>query len=199
LTQDPNNEDALRALGVRWYNGRLMTPDEVAAAKDQVHALQDAAEELRPQVARWERMLSAGDLKSRKEALAEIRALREPHAVAAIEEITLGTPLGTNSKFERCLEVSEAFVAALDDTPGQAATGSLLRHAVLSSLKSVRPGSVDRCAQKASPARLRRRTPRFLLRWRRWQPLVAASSAIRQVWRNGKWPPSMHRLRLPTH
>lgn len=142
LTQDPNNEDALRALGVRWHNGRLMTPDEVAAAKEQMHAFQDAAEESRPVVARWERMLSAGDLKSRKVALAEIRALREPHAVAALEEITLGTALGTNSKFERCLEVSEAFVAALDETPGQAATGSLLRHAVLSPLKSVREASI---------------------------------------------------------
>lgn len=150
LTQDPNNEDALRALGVRWHNGRLMTPDEVAVAKELMRAFQDAAEESRPQVARWDRMLSAGDLKSRKEALAEIRALREPHVIAALEEHTLGTPLASNSQFERCLEVSAAFVAALDEMPGQAATGSLLRHAVLSPLKSVR---------KASIAALKKRSP----------------------------------------
>jgi hypothetical protein len=142
LTHDPNNNDALRALGVRWHNGRLMTPEAVAAAKDQLRAFQDSAEEFRPQVARWERMLSAGDLKSRKEALAEIRALREPHAIAALEEHTLGTPLASNAQFERCLEVSQVFVAALDETPGQAATGSLLRHAVLSPLKSVREASI---------------------------------------------------------
>ena len=74
LTVAPNNNEALRALGVRWFAGRLMTKAEIAAAKEQLRRSSEAVEAFAPQVARWQRLFDAGDLKSRNQALDEIRA-----------------------------------------------------------------------------------------------------------------------------
>jgi Pretoxin HINT domain len=150
LGQEPQNDEALRALGVRWRHGRLMTFDQIAAEKKELREANEAARQFAPQLARWERQLAAGDIKSRDEALAAIRAIRDQHAIPAMEEITLDERLSTNAKFEKCLEVSQAFVAALDEMPDQAATESLLRHAALSPLKSVRESAIT-ALKKRSP------------------------------------------------
>lgn len=150
LTFQPNNNEALRALGVRWFNGRLMTKPEIAVAKAAIQAAKEAAKAYEQQVARWERLLAAGDLKSRNEALQEIRELKDVHAVAALEQITLDRELKTNDQFERCQQVSEAWLAALGAMPEQAATLSLVRHAVFSPLASIRD---------AATAALKERSP----------------------------------------
>lgn len=142
LTFAPNNQEALRALGVRWFNGRLMTKAEVATAKAAFEASQEAAKAYSQQVGRWERALAAGDLKSRNEALAEIRELRDLQAIAALEQITLDRELKTNDQFEKCQQLSEAWLAALREMPEQAATLSLLRHAVISPLQSARDAAL---------------------------------------------------------
>lgn len=143
LTWQPHNDEALRALGLRWFNGRLMTKAEVAEAKVQMREWRERAEGYAPQLAKWERLLDAGDIKSRDEALAEIRGLRDAHAIPAIEELTLDGRLRSNDKFERNQQISEAFLAALETMPDQAATASLLRHAIFSPFKSVRATAIE--------------------------------------------------------
>lgn len=143
LTFQPNNDEALRALGVRWFGGRLMTKAEVAAAKEQTRKWREKVESYAPQLAKWERLLDAGDIKSRDEGLAEIRNLRDLLAIPAVEEITLDGRMKTNHQFEQKRQISEAFLAALDAMPEQAATASLLRHAVFSPFKSVREAAVE--------------------------------------------------------
>ena len=148
LTFDPNNNEALRALGVRWFAGRLMTKSEIAAAKEQIRQWQEATKAYAPQVARWERLLAAGDLKSRDKALGEIRALCDLHVIPALEEITLDRRLTTNDKFERSQQISEAFLTALNAMPEQAATASLVRHAVFAPLESIRNKSMASLRQR---------------------------------------------------
>ena len=143
LTHQPNNEEALRALGVRWYGGRLMSYAEIEAAKAWVRESQQAAKEFAPQVARWERLLSAGDVRSRDQALGEIRALRDANAIAALEEKTLGTRLTNHQRFERSMQISLALISALDTMAGQRATYSLVRHSVLSPIADVRTAAID--------------------------------------------------------
>lgn len=143
LAHDPSNHEAQRALGVRWFRGRMMTFAEIDAAKGQVRAARAAAREFAPQVARWERLLSAGDLNSRDQALNEIRALREPGAIPALEKVTLDARLATNADFERAMRMGLALVEALDEQPEQAATDSLLRHATTSPIGSVRRDASD--------------------------------------------------------
>lgn len=143
LARDPNNQEALRALDVRWYAGRLLKPAEIDRAKAAARARKAAVKEFAPRMARWERMLAAGDLKSRNEALDEIRALRNVAVLPAIEEVTLDRELATNAEFENCLWISEALLAALNETPGVEATHSLVRHALFSPLRSIRNSAVE--------------------------------------------------------
>jgi hypothetical protein len=148
LSQNPQNEEALRALGVRWFYGSLMTPDEIQTAKDSLRKSRTKAKAFEPTVAKWERMLAAGDLASRKAALDEIRQIRDAEALPAIEAITLDRALATNEEFERSLAMGQALVAALDKTATPAATQSLLRHAVFAQIKSVREASIAALKQR---------------------------------------------------
>ena len=77
----PEPRGSAAGPGRRWFGGQLMTPRRSrGSAKTRFASAKAAAKEFAPQVARWERMLSAGDLKSRNEALGEIRrcASRRP-------------------------------------------------------------------------------------------------------------------------
>jgi Pretoxin HINT domain len=143
LAFEPQNEEALRALGVRWFQGRLMTKTEIAAAKAEIEKSKQAAKAYSQQVSRWQRLLSAGDIQSRDQALEEVRQLRDVHAIAALEEITLDGKLTTNDDFEQCLKFSEAWLAALEEMPEQPATLSLARHAAFSPLASIRVAATE--------------------------------------------------------
>ena len=112
LSFDPENGEALRALDSRWYGGRLMTRSQIELAKAQAGELRESAKKFRPQVGRWDRLLVAGDIKSRDQALTEIAAIRDVNAIAALEEFTLGVRPTTNAKFERSLAVSQAVIRA---------------------------------------------------------------------------------------
>jgi hypothetical protein len=142
LARDPNNDEAQRGLGVRRYNGRLMTFAEIDAAKERSREFRAAAKEFAPQVARWERLLSAGDVNSRDLALREIRALRDTGAIPALEDVTLDSRLATNAEFERAMQIGLALVEALDQMPGRSATESLVRHAVFAPVVSVREATI---------------------------------------------------------
>jgi hypothetical protein len=142
LSHEPNNDEALRALGVRWFGGRLMTFAEIDAAKARVQELRAAAKACAPRVARWDRLLAAGDVKSRDQALDEIRALREADAVPALEDVTIDAKVNSHARFERAMQMGLALVEALDQMPGQDATESLLRHAVIAPVGSVRESAV---------------------------------------------------------
>ena len=107
-----------------------------------------AAKEYAPQVARWERLLSAGDVLSRDKALDDIRSLRNAHAIPALEDVTLEQKLATNGEFERSMQIGLALVEALDEMRGQAATESLLRHAVASPIASVREPAIEALKQR---------------------------------------------------
>ncbi|MGD9636568.1 MAG: hypothetical protein AB7U97_25010, partial [Pirellulales bacterium] len=128
LAYQPNNPEALRATDSCWYQGQRMTRAEATAAKQQARARKEAARKYKPTVTRWNRMLAAGDIHSRDAALEEIRTNRDLSAIPALEAVTLDARLENNATFERTLQIGLAFVAALGEQPGQAATDSLLRH-----------------------------------------------------------------------
>lgn len=142
LTRNPDNEEALRALGVRWYNNQLLSGDEIASVRKRARESHRAAKRWAPQVDTWERWLSAGDILSRDRALGEIRGLQDADAIPALEEVTLNQNLTTNARFERSMQVGLALVEALDAMPAHAATKSLLRHAAFSQVKSVRNAAI---------------------------------------------------------
>lgn len=150
LAREPNHPEALRATDTCWYAGQRMSRDEAKAAKLRARNAKETAKRYKPIVKRWVRMLDAGDINSRDAALDEIRAVRDLDAIPAVEALTLNTKLSTNAQFERSLEIGLAFVAALAQQLDQRATDSLLRHAAVAPIASVRGAAV---------AALKRRSP----------------------------------------
>jgi HEAT repeat protein len=143
LSHEPNNDEALRALGVRWFGGRLMSFAEIEAAKERARESRRAAKDFAPQVARWERLLAAGDLLSRNKALDEIRVLQTVEAIPALEKLTLDQKLRSNTQFERAMQIGLALVDALNQLPNQEAAESLIRHALDSPVATVRESAVS--------------------------------------------------------
>ncbi len=77
-------------------------------------------------------------------ALAEIRAITRVDAIPSIENITLGRDAFKLDHAEECLQIALAFVDALAKMPDQAATASLVRHAVLSPGNKARALAIEK-------------------------------------------------------
>lgn len=136
VSREPGNGEALRALGMRWYQNRLLTFDQIDQLKERARAARRAAKRWAPQVTKWQRAIAA-DFSAREEALAEIRALTDRDAIAALEQVTLAADVSTDLERVRCRQLSRALIHALCAMPAQAATESLVRHALFSPVADV--------------------------------------------------------------
>jgi hypothetical protein len=138
LALQPNNDEALHALGMRIYGGRPMTPAQIASTKRRIRDVRKAAEKWEPQVAKWRRAISGRDAAACAAALNDIRSLRAADAIPALEAVTLGRDASDKHHAEECRQIALAVVEALQAMPGQAAMQSLVRHAVISPSADVR-------------------------------------------------------------
>ncbi len=141
LSVDPNNKEALRAVGMRWHDGELKTVAQIKDAKKESVETKQASRSWGLCVGAWMRALS-----DKKEAplvvLNEIRAVKDITAIPAFESVTLNSSLTGNEKNTTVRRLSVAFVSALDKMREEAGTNSLLRHAVLSSYGDVRAEAI---------------------------------------------------------
>jgi len=143
LAVAPMNEEAQRAVGRRWRNGRLLTPDEIAEEKRQLREARQASKEWAPKVAKWKRAISGRDAAKREAALEEIRSLATTDVIPSVEEHTLGRDARDKDQAEACRLTSLAFVQALAKMPAIAATESLVRYAVFSPVTDVRKAAIE--------------------------------------------------------
>jgi hypothetical protein len=147
LSIQPQNEEALRALGVRWFNGQLLTPEQMEATSDSRQAAKAAYRKWKSRTAAWESRL-CGDLAARTAVLAEIRALDSVEAIPALDELTLTSDLANDVQVARCRQVAIAWIDALAGIRDYAAAESLARHAIFSPLPSVRNAAVERLKER---------------------------------------------------
>ena len=148
LSLEPNNDEALRALGADWFRGRLMSYAQIDAAKRELRESRQAAKKWGKQLTKWQRMLAAGDIVSRDAALDEVRAIADPDAIPALEDATLYAQIETTPEEQRCHFLGLAFVEALGGMPAPAAAASLARHAVLSPISEVREAAIERLRER---------------------------------------------------
>jgi hypothetical protein len=132
LSLNPSNEEALRALDMRWKGGRLVSRNESAQDKQLAQAAKDGAKHWETQIARWRRAVGGHEVAAHDAALAEIRAIDRIDAIPSLETVTLGRDANDPDHAEECLQIALAFLEALGKFPDQAATASLVRHAVFS-------------------------------------------------------------------
>jgi hypothetical protein len=142
LSIDPNHREALRVLKLHWHDGRLLARDEIKQAKQETVGTRVAGRHWAVVIAQWERRL-AKKSGERDEVLDEIRAVGDVKAIPAFERLTLDDEQPRNERERTRIDLSRAFVAALGEMDEQAATESLVRHAVLSSFSRVRHDAGD--------------------------------------------------------
>ena len=73
LSVDPNNEEALRATDTQWWNGQLLTRDQIASAKKQQREVKQAVKTWKPKVAKWQRAIAGDDAAARQGRVRRLR------------------------------------------------------------------------------------------------------------------------------
>lgn len=148
LSHDPSNKEAQRAVDMLWKGGRLVSRKEPSEQKQRAQAMKNAAKHWEPIIAKWRRAVDSRDGQAHDQALTEIRAISRLDAIPSMEAVTLGRDAHDPHHAEECLQIAVAFLEALSQMPQQAATQSIVRHAVLS------PGNK---AKSAAIAELKKR------------------------------------------
>ncbi len=142
LSVDPNNREALRASQLRWKDGELKTVSQIREAKTESSEAKQATRRWATRIAAWMRALADKNERAPLAVLDEIRAVDDVAAIPAFEDVTLKSPQAANEKNTTIRRLSLAFVSALNKMHDEAATMSLLRHAVMSSFGDVRAESI---------------------------------------------------------
>jgi len=148
LSVDPNNNEALRTLKLHWYDGRLLSREEIKQAKQETIGTRRASRRWKAAVADWQRALSKKHGDTPSDILDAIRAVNDPAAIPSFERVTLDADQSESAKNESRRQLSLAFLDALDAMSDSAATASLVRHAVQSSLSDVRDAAIERLRKR---------------------------------------------------
>lgn len=202
LAIEPQNEEALKALGVRWYQGQLLTHEQIVArrrgqasqAKDQAEPRaprKDWGRHWAPRVTRWQRMVQDKDPSvdsSLREELDSIEKSFGPDFWPAMQ--ALGATLMTRSQSKKdqatCLALSLKWIQVLDGRDKHPATLLLAWLAVDHPTPEVREAAAG--ALKKRP--LETFVPILLARM---QSPVEASFAIRPTFGSVSWECTFYR------
>jgi hypothetical protein len=122
LQMEPSNKEVRSKLGLVRYGGRLVPAGQVNDIKANSKQSWVEAKEWKTRVDKWRWVLQEGPKSSREDVLKQIREVREPGAISAME-----TALSHSGK-DACLAAIEAFAAM----PQQSATDALVRAALYS-------------------------------------------------------------------
>jgi hypothetical protein len=128
LYLQPNHADAIKRLGLRNYQGWLLTPEEIKKVKVKEKQFEQTAKVWTPRLKKLLRAMKRGEASERETAIRELQSIQDPLAIPAIEEVF------SSEGPDIILYV----VGILAGMPGQQATEFLLRQAVQSEHPEVR-------------------------------------------------------------
>jgi hypothetical protein len=148
LAIQPNNTEAIQALDLRVYQGMLLTPAQIEQFKAMMGDMRQAVSRWSPIVKKWRKALENKDESRRQEIVAEVRSIREPAELLALDYVirrNIGAKTADRQAYE---QVSGDMVGALKDMSGPPAAESLARYAVFSPFESVRTAACDALKQR---------------------------------------------------
>lgn len=128
LQADPQNEEALKSLGMVWYDGELVPRETADRLRDQERRQAQAQKHWRSRIAAWERALDAGDA---RRGLTELREEVDESAILTFEKLAASIARASTDDAENRRRLCGAFLEALADMPTFAAAESLVRFALL--------------------------------------------------------------------
>lgn len=138
LEFEPNDAGAYEALGLEWFDGRLLTRPQIAEAKKEAKARQQAIRRFSPALAKWRSAIVGGSAKQRDEALNGLRELTDEAAVPAI-----GMALELNVVSKGGLEFQRILIEILGRMQHPEATSLLVRMSLLPDSMELRTAAAD--------------------------------------------------------
>ncbi len=159
LSFEPQNEEALKALGVRWHQGRLLTHEEIVAARRgespesadgtrQRTARKDWNKHWTPQVTKWQRMIRENNPavdSAIREEMQSVKKSSEADLLPAMQALnaTLITRSQRKKDEAEYRALSLKWIAVLDGMQEHPATLSLAWQAVDHPMPEVRAAAAD--------------------------------------------------------
>ncbi len=144
----PDHEEALKGLGMTWWEGQLLTREQVAQAKEAKQRFFSAKRRWEPTVTRWCRMVSAGESVLREELQRNLSGISDPVEMAALDQVIQDRCRGgKDASTHRALSLQ--VIAVVSGISRQFATESLVRHAVFHPMDEVRSAATS--ALKSRP------------------------------------------------
>jgi Pretoxin HINT domain len=131
---DPRDTRAHKALGLVRHEGIWMSDADLAAARTRQAAALKGYQFWKKELSEIRAGLVSGDLEVRQNAESELRKIRDPYAIPAMEEVS------SQLQDER---IGGIVVETLGQILHKAATGSLVRHAVWHNVASVRGAAIE--------------------------------------------------------
>jgi hypothetical protein len=138
LEFNPQDAEALAALGLELYQGRLMTRAQIEREKKAAGERLRATQAWQPKLLKWRRAIETGVRAKVDEARAELAKISDPAAIPALE-----TVFGLNGSGEKIIAVNRALIETLGRMRDPAATEVLLRRAVLGEPEQVRDLAIE--------------------------------------------------------
>ncbi len=129
----PDSVEARDRLGLVNYQGKFVSPQQKVTLEAEARRSQIAATEWVPKLLTLRNDIMTGQAAARKKATEELQSIREPDAIPALEAAT---------KLSSA-EVGRAVAVSLSQIHDQAATDSLVRHAVLAQDAKTRSTATD--------------------------------------------------------
>jgi hypothetical protein len=134
----PDSPEALRALGLRKYKNQYLTADQIEEKEAAEAAHEKLAKHWQAKCSQLRHDLASADTEIRQRALAELRSLRDPQAIAWMD-----TELADADQ-----DAQLAIVDFLGEMEEQVATLALVRRAVMGSGPEVREAAAQQLRQR---------------------------------------------------
>ncbi len=133
LSFEPQNREALDALGLKWHEGRMLTRDQIAAERERAGERLRAMRHWQPLAVKWRGAIESNNPKRLDEALRALDELKDPDALPALEAVFAG-----NAASDVNDRLNQLLITVADRMSVPEATAVLLRRAVVADAASVR-------------------------------------------------------------
>jgi hypothetical protein len=157
--------EAMRKLGLRNYDGALLTEQEIQQQGEVAEQIEDAMKRWRPRLADWQRAIDSDNRKHRDYAVRQMEQVDDPHIIPVLETVIA----------DAGLNFGRQAVALLGRFHEYEATEALVRYALFASPPSVRQAAVGELTKRSlhdfAPMLLNALVSPIQSRWRVvWDP-----------------------------
>jgi hypothetical protein len=137
LQLQPNNGEAIQALGLRPYRGMMLTQEQIKQLNEQQRSVRKAVERWRPVVLQWRKTAEDGERAMPAEVREQVGRIDNAADMVALEG-DLWQQVGAKRKSQLYHDMGLQMMRALGDNRHPAAAESLARYAAFSGFADVR-------------------------------------------------------------